>query len=267
MKNTLPTWMKTRFIWIRDNIQLIVLIPVVLGGLWQLFELASISVSFIRFFSVSQLIADGLLVLLILCPVAGIFLYIELVYGRKDANEKNEAIVPSKAIGVSLLWISFAIATFVWLCLPYWKGIFVSKKQEIIPFLIALFITLISINIFYSNLRKLTKYIGRIFKSKDSVRESLNGSRVIISSVLFLALVIGVVVSIFKLRNNYLIPENLRNFRQIECVVKKEVNLSDEKWRVVYFNDQYIFVEITNGDLTQHLVVSFDALFDQKRCN
>ena len=56
---------------IKDNLSMIVLLPTLLGGAWQLFELSSISTSFVRFFSVGQLIGDGILILFI-----GIFTYL-----------------------------------------------------------------------------------------------------------------------------------------------------------------------------------------------
>jgi hypothetical protein len=46
---------------IKEYLPLIVLVPVVIGGLWQIIALASMSIAYIRFFSVTQLIADGLL--------------------------------------------------------------------------------------------------------------------------------------------------------------------------------------------------------------
>jgi hypothetical protein len=37
-----------------------------LGGLWQIIALASMSIAYIRFFSATQLIADGLLIILVI---------------------------------------------------------------------------------------------------------------------------------------------------------------------------------------------------------
>ena len=58
--------MKEKIEFIKSNLALIILVPTMLGGIWQLLELLNISPSFIRFFSVSQLIPDGLLILFIL---------------------------------------------------------------------------------------------------------------------------------------------------------------------------------------------------------
>ena len=48
---------------LKDYLSLIAIIPLLLGGIWQIFLLASISSSYIRFFSVSQQLADGVLIL------------------------------------------------------------------------------------------------------------------------------------------------------------------------------------------------------------
>ena len=50
---------------IKDYLPLIALVPLLIGGFWQLIELALISSSYIRFFSVTQQLADGLLILFV----------------------------------------------------------------------------------------------------------------------------------------------------------------------------------------------------------
>ncbi len=57
---------------IKDNIAIIVLIPTVLGGLIQLFKLGMIDLRYIRYFSVTQLVPDGLLAILLLCIITAI---------------------------------------------------------------------------------------------------------------------------------------------------------------------------------------------------
>ena len=48
---------------IQDNLAIVILLPTILGGLWQLIELSLLSFSFVRFFSVTQLLPDGLIIL------------------------------------------------------------------------------------------------------------------------------------------------------------------------------------------------------------
>lgn len=47
----------------KEILPFLILIPTLIGGTWQALELMSIDPAFIRFFSVSQLIPDGILVL------------------------------------------------------------------------------------------------------------------------------------------------------------------------------------------------------------
>jgi len=60
----------------KENLSLLVIIPTLIGGIFQLVKLASIHTSYIRFFSVSQVVADGLTVLFCLGTVGlTIFIY------------------------------------------------------------------------------------------------------------------------------------------------------------------------------------------------
>ncbi|WP_130802353.1 hypothetical protein [Acinetobacter ihumii] len=48
---------------LKENLSILVIIPALIGGLFQLVKLASLDTSYIRFFSVSQVVPDGLTVL------------------------------------------------------------------------------------------------------------------------------------------------------------------------------------------------------------
>ena len=52
--------------WVLDNISLVLLLPSFLGALWQILELSSINVAYIRFFSVTQIPVDGILILFLI---------------------------------------------------------------------------------------------------------------------------------------------------------------------------------------------------------
>lgn len=45
---------------------MIVLVPTFIGGIWQIMELAWLDTSYVRFFSLSQLASDGLLILFVI---------------------------------------------------------------------------------------------------------------------------------------------------------------------------------------------------------
>ncbi|HLP56623.1 MAG TPA: hypothetical protein VK151_16420 [Fluviicola sp.] len=68
----------------KNNLSLIVIIPYVLGGIWQIIELSNISLTYIRFFSVTQSVSDGLLMLIILFLVISSWTVIK----RRDVTER-----------------------------------------------------------------------------------------------------------------------------------------------------------------------------------
>lgn len=75
---------------LKDNLPLIVLVPAIFGGLWQIIELSKMSISFIRFFSPSQLLADGLLILFII--IISYFSYKIGDFNNKKRNLKRKII-------------------------------------------------------------------------------------------------------------------------------------------------------------------------------
>jgi len=74
--------------WIKDNISIIILVPTFLGGMWQIIELASIGTPFIRFFSASQLVSDGLLILFIFA-----WCYLMWKLTSWDSKKQQEVLV------------------------------------------------------------------------------------------------------------------------------------------------------------------------------
>ena len=69
---------------IKNNLAIILLFPALLGGLWQLLELSKMSISFIRFFSPTQLLPDGLLILFMLS-----MMYVAIQLGFILVQKKN----------------------------------------------------------------------------------------------------------------------------------------------------------------------------------
>lgn len=91
---------------IKENLSLIVVVPAFIGGLWQSIELMSISTPYIRFFSVSQIIPDGILILLFFLTASSpalLVYYFEmykpftydesLVIEEKNVNAEKEILI------------------------------------------------------------------------------------------------------------------------------------------------------------------------------
>ncbi|MFC6269808.1 hypothetical protein [Frigoriflavimonas asaccharolytica] len=71
----------------KDVFPLILILPTLIGGFWQLLELVVIDPAFLRFFSVSQLIPDGLLILAIVAVVYLMFKISNWHYNFKKITE------------------------------------------------------------------------------------------------------------------------------------------------------------------------------------
>lgn len=68
--------------YLSKHLSLILLIPALLGGVWQIIELSQMSFSYVRFFSPSQVLADGLLILILLIFFAGTFFFLYIIYNH-----------------------------------------------------------------------------------------------------------------------------------------------------------------------------------------
>lgn len=51
---------------LKEHLSILIIIPAFIGGLWQALELMLMSISYIRFFSISQIVPDGILILIFL---------------------------------------------------------------------------------------------------------------------------------------------------------------------------------------------------------
>ena len=101
--------MEEKIEFIKSNLALIILVPTMLGGIWQLLELLNISPSFIRFFSVSQLIPDGLLILFILLII---YTFGKLALNWSLKKVENGYSIFSKIV-VSILCLYYLVIFFL----------------------------------------------------------------------------------------------------------------------------------------------------------
>jgi len=60
--------------------------------------------------------------------------------------------------------------------------------------------------------------------------------------------------------NYYLIPKNFNNIEYLECYL----NLKNNQYKLLYFNDNYIFVELVENKKVE--VIKFDELFNRDNC-
>ena len=268
---------RLRLKWIKDNIQLVILIPTTLGGIWQLMELSLLSVSFIRFFSISQLIADGLLILFVMSVLA-LFIQLAKIIGiGKFDKERYENQKVSFLVG-SIVGQIGTLIFFCWIVSEPFYDFFWRRKLELMNFGIALAFTYLIFNrLMYSY--KLIRYLVTPAKSENK-EQKVNGGET--SWLVFIAALVAVpiaggiliftlgllLVSIQNFRNQYFLPKELKNLENLDCYFEQTFELSPQDWEIVYFNDKYIFTEIHEKKSSkQLLIIEFQKLLTNDICD
>lgn len=237
------------FNYIKENLSVIILIPTVLGGFWQLIELVCLEIGFIRFFSVTQVISDGLLILCIgaLSGLAYYLLFIKLFnlpifnFKKKDNNENQtkEELEIVKPLGSTFIKIGICLLV---MALMYFNGNLTTFKKGI---LIYLSISLISFIIDIIRIKLLKNY---------------RYSRTAIFLTLFIPMLLIQFNTIIQSFHKLFLPQKINNVKYIECYVGKKKN----EFELLYFNDKYIFVQIKK---TQEIeIINFEELFKKDNC-
>ncbi len=263
---------------VKDNIQLILIIPTLLGGLWQIFELTNISVSFIRFFSLSQLVSDGLLILLILILIILILYFSKLVVRKPDEEDKE---LKNPKSYYKALRIVFNCGVVLYVMFPLFKSLYYEEEIILTHLLLAIFILILFGFNFLLSLYHLYLYYFerplRYFFIKTTRKSVffqfllfLSERFIYLSSILLFIYLLGFNIFHFssKIRNSYVFPKQLINIYNVECIIETNYNLKISKEDFIYFNDKYIFIKnkSTNNYNQEILIIKFDELFENEAC-
>lgn len=217
--NTLTLFIK----FVKKNLSFILIIPTFLGGIWQIIELSSISISFIRFFSVTQLVSDGLLIIVVIFPwIFGYFIF-NILYQQMKKDFKKER--ENKKDKIYTVVIIFVVISMLW---------YVSNVKTNIYFGYIILV----INTYFTFFGVLLVFAERFFNFFSKITKNKKITFILILSVLLS----------FSFHQFFFIPENLKNLKNLP------------NGNIQYFNDKYIFIE--NDDKTIE-VVKFDKLFKE----
>ncbi|WCO03623.1 hypothetical protein [Psychroserpens ponticola] len=236
---------------------LLLVFPTLIGGIWQLIELANIDISFIRFFSITQLVSDGLLVLssafIFIFISAFLYWFISLILDSNYRPEKD--LAPVRIFFFT--GIISAIFSIVYIFL-------IKKNFSNIEFnafdLTACALAIISISVFYFyNKHSLNyhKYVTEYVR-KYIVFAYISHFSLILS---FGILGIGTMAKFLNYVNNSTLPTNLKNIQNLEKSVKKEYSIND--FEIKYFNDKFIFIESNKNNGNEIIILKFDNFFKE----
>ena len=225
--------------YIKENINILILISTVLGGFWQLLELVRIEISFIRFFSLTQVVSDGLVIMFLLL----IFAFINLGVFLKEKKENDNTISPyEEYLAVKLVLLLFFLLGFIYVLY------IINYEHFNTPRIILLYTFFIaSIRVIRDIIIK--KY-GDIFKHYYSLIVLL----VFQISLYFMN-------SIFtKFHHLYYVPSNIKNIEYLECYTGKK----KKDFELLYFNDKYVFIKDIKSKQIE--IINFEEMLNKENC-
>ncbi|PWB24668.1 hypothetical protein [Flavobacterium sp. HTF] len=251
---------KSVIVFIKENLSIIIILPALFGGLWQLFELWSIAPSFIRFFSISQIVPDGLFILFLLIYCSLPFLGAHLVHTAIIKDDKTTfelmtlPIIKNKKVKLKVYGLGFLLLTLCGIIL-YLYSSFIDDTIIRMDMGLILAIPLIAFsNLFLNNCYNTTSP-----ESKYNYK---------LGNFLLLILYCAIAIYAFKRVHKIRLPRNIANIEYITAVTQKKY--PDSKNEILYFNDKFIFFKITDkhkidketDELTEKIeILKLDDLF------
>ncbi|HSD14510.1 MAG TPA: hypothetical protein VLB74_07670, partial [Flavobacterium sp.] len=219
---------------INQYLSLIIIVPALLGGLWQIIELSRISFSFIRFFSVSQIIPDGLLILLFVLTfgVSSLILiwFIER-YSKQKSDLKNEKENRLHGIIFILLFIVCCVVIF------FFNKFVIENIEHFINLVIFFPINILICSIAYTSYSQASNE----FRSLTSKMFSYAVFE-LVQTIFICAYLIIFIFLIAKFHEVFFLPNELRNIDNLICKIEKVEPYTNHE--ILYTNDKYIFVRL-----------------------
>lgn len=260
---------------------MIVLIPTLLGGIWQILELLRLGAPFVRFFSVSQLVSDGLLILCIclFCLLGFVVLATaELGILSKFVFKSNggEFQIPEPTVAyrqtpwllkframfaatklMSLPLIILVIVPFInW----HDKFSFVDGRHK--TSLQDIFVIFLVIGSVFTLIAGVVSYILLLRKKRLNFQnEQYLLAKPIITRLLVKVILVSLLLVAPIFHRSFLMPDELKNKEYIaQQVIKKNPRL--KSWQIAYFNDKFVFIAIKDSNYKKHIeVMEFNAMF------
>lgn len=272
--------LKTIVDFLKENLSILIVIPAFLGGIWQAFELMSISMPYIRFFSISQIVSDGITILMLIIITSFVYLLIailqfciwiheELIPNSLTGNnydlyshllDGNNKLIRKKKFKK---WLIFFIILYLFMVFYFVWSRF--DKQNIFEFGFNVTLTILGIlllNIF------LNKCYFLILDNYKFLIKFCN------TFLIFLYLIILIKLS-KQIKKQFMLPPNNVNIEQVKTDVANK--FPNTKQELLYFNDKYIFFKIIDkikmdrkGKVLKHnisekiYIVKFEYLFNEK---
>lgn len=246
--------------WSKDYLPTCILLISGLGAILQIYNLILIDITYVRFFSPSQLIADGALILVITITLfvsykiaAHMFLNDDMrqaikKHSREDKGYLKRCIYAAIPIAGFLLFLVINEILTKPGCILY--GI--ASIGFVIPALEA-------------SILHAFEYSSYIAEKGDATRKEL-----LLENMTQLSqVVLGMVTIVFYMMvvikvgsTSYKIPKDLENINKVVDRVKQDY-VGIKKYEILYFNDKYLFIRLTKeNSATTAIYNTNEVIFD-----
>ena len=249
----------------KEYLPLFSLAPIIIGGFWQILELAFISPAYIRFFSVSQLIPDGLVILFIFSILGAIFYILYSTFEISDLEElidsnQKKSYLPRVFITrlIFLLILLYSIGPSI---VKFFGEIYEVGFGDIaLVFFCIIFMGLFIVNVILACLAIQVKYgIVKLDSVNNFIKHSVSFSLRILRFLFF--------VSPFFLfpyiHEVFYFPKDSTNLRKLTNEYSLDMKVPRDSIEVLYNNDKYIFLKVKK-DVE---ILRFEELFEKKSKN
>ncbi|CAI3162858.1 hypothetical protein MWMV17_MWMV17_03456 [Acinetobacter calcoaceticus] len=241
------------FNFFKSNLPLFIILPSILGGIWQILELSSIDLSYIRFFSINQIVPDGLLALFLLFWFFGLYNLIRfLPYPKLDFD--NDEFKETSFI--SIVFFNFIPLMAIILAYNY---IYKFNYNSFFSILINSFLLAVIVFIILGIIKQIDAYISH--KNNFIKKVFLHYD---FRKIMFIIFVIFLSLPAFQMvkaaRELVSIPTNLNNFNKATNKLSKEYKLNSHP-KLLYFSKDYLFYEIKIGNKKMIEIVETKNLF------
>lgn len=247
--------------WSKDYLTTCILLISGLGAILQIYNLMAIDIRYVRFFSPSQLIPDGALILTI---TVILFLgyklgeHVVLNEGMQQTIKKHSK--EHKGYLKRFIYASIPIIGFILYAVALRK---VVKPEYIIYIIVSIGF---AIPVLMASMLHSFEYNNYIAKKKDATKNEQNLAAITeiaqvgISTVTIIFYVLLVAILGFK---SYEIPKELENISKVEKRIEQDYK-NIKGYKILYFNDKYLFIRlIRNNNTTIAIYETNEVMFDK----
>lgn len=261
--------LKKSFEWSKENTSDVLILISGVGAIIQIYELARINISYIRFFSVTQLISDGALVLLMAVYIAIVWAISTVVITPTNVLEQlKKNIEENKSFTLfEKYWRYLATVAATLIAIGASNDIKSLDMKEDVFFAMGMIATILAF-IRYSTIYY--KIFGSYLQTTNDtcmlfgkhnfkgLYKIFNKGMILITNVAIAIIIINALI-MFPAASR--LPYNLENYEQISEKMEERYG-KISYYKLLYFNDTYAFIEMkkTENAKSKVLVYKTDDL-------